>query len=396
MRGDVTGAVVVDGVRVLATVDDELVAVERSTSWLRGATSGIRGVAQVDGGTLVLVDDGLVSLADVVSTSPLDAELDAVALDGTEGAAVVMEAEGVFAWQNGRLRELETSGARRGVGANGGMVWVASGGRVYGIEVGTWAVVDRIRMRPDRVRVDAEGTLWTTDGDTLERGRDAWVFPEDIDAVQVCNGAWVHSDGRLWRVGETVRATDGMDELWACDALGRALVTGEDGLARVSDGRPIGFVGVPAELDGDTPFSLEVTGDGLADVAVDIDGKPIKLEDMAATIDALEWFDGADHLLSAAVLYDDGSEARAETTFRVADLGQVGFATGVEPIYDAACSDCHADGTETELAGYDNWVESFDVIVSKVEGDAMPLGRDPLTGAEKATIKAWGEGGFSP
>ena len=396
LQGDATWAVVVEGVSVMASVDDELWRIDRSASWVRGATSDIRGAAELGDDLLLLTEDGLVSVSDQVSTSPLDGQLAAVSLDGTSDAAVLQDEDGFFGWQNGQLRALDTRGTRRGLGAGGGMIWLAAGGRVHGIEVATWDEVDRVKARPDLLRVDDTGAAWLAAGDTLERGADAWVFPGDIERLATCAGAWVEADGRLWRVtADEVLVAEGAG-LVDCDALGRAVVATDSGVARVSDGRPIGIIGVDAVIEGDTAYELVVSGDDVDSALVAIDGLEQDLVDRVGVIDALKWFDGADHLLEAEVVYADGAVETASLSFRVEGIEDVGFEAGVEPIYDAACSTCHADGTETELAGYDAWVQEFDLIVTMIESDAMPLGRDPLTGSEKATIKAWGEGGFAP
>lgn len=396
VEGDADGAVVVGGVDLLATVDRELWSVTRSVRWLRGATSGLRGVAEVDGGTLVLADDGLLSVSEEIARSPLDDALAVQGVAGTSGAAVLASEDALHGWQNDALRELELGGAPGGVAAGGGMLWVQSGRKLYGIEAASWEEVDRVKLKAEHLAVDSDGTLWASEGDTLHRGPDTWTFPAEITGLCAWTGAWVEADGRLWRVdGERVAVHDGSG-LLTCDALGRAVLGSETELTRLADGRPIGLVGLGSELDGDTAFEVIVTGDGVASAEVDIDGQAVELVDRQGVVEALDWFDGSEHVLTARVVYDDAVEAQTQQTFRVLDLGEVGFEVAVEPIYQEACSTCHANGTETELEGYDNWVDNFDAIVGMVDSDAMPLGRDPLTGAQKATIKAWGQEGFAP
>lgn len=344
----------------------------------------------------------------------------------------------LYAWRGGELSEITAGEPRTGPLAAGGVygglpvIWAAGDASLVALSRGGWEVVAEIAAEDlggagdgagdsagiGAVGTDRDGALWAIragGGDLLriapEGDLSRYALPAParwVGAHPEAAGAWALTDAGLYRVegGEAaayaLADTGGLiPEPGAVDRLGRLVFASEGGLWRVGRSRVLlltgltGTAAAPEEIAGAREVRAVATlPEEIATLEAWIDGEPLALDGDTATVLASGWADGRPHTLRAAATWQGGESAEAEAVFTSLDVGVVTWAGQIGPLYEAECALCHGGGTETILDTPEAWEARIDDILANVRSGAMPLGRDPLSAVEVATIEAWQAGGF--
>ncbi len=329
----------------------------------------------------------------------------------------------LYCWRNGALQragvgEVSLDGPLAAGGQRGGLpvIWAAGDEQVVAISRGGRALVEAVETRAavGSMGADSAGTLWAAeDGALLEIPPEGeprrYALPEAVTwagAGTGAAGAWALTAGGLYRVEGDQYALAGLDGLipepGVVDGQGRLVFASEGGLWRVGRDRELllvgmaGTVAAPEQIEGIREVRLVPTfPDRIATLEARIGDLPLEISgDSSVVIDASQWFDGADHTLTATATWSDGGAATGSAVFRSEDVGVVSWAGQIGPIYTEQCALCHGGDTETLLDSPEAWQARIDDILANVRSGAMPLGRDPLSAAQIAMIDAWKEGGF--
>lgn len=351
--------------------------------------------ARVADALLLATDEGLYSGEGYVDPAgfPLEGVTALAALDGT---AWLADDRSAHRWREGQLSEL--SRLRAPIAVADGVLFARSGRTLVRMD-GDDATVVR-RSAPKALSADGD-VLWVVEGGDVWRigpdGEEGFRFDEAIVDVHAGGGlvwvigkqgnAWLLDGGEAWSLDAT--------EDWSvarADELGRLLVPGFN-VERWSVGRPIVLLGLEDLPSGTATVEIlpEVAGE-VVEVLAFLDGEDLEVSDWKVSLSS----SAGEHLLSVEVDYDDGSRSSREVAFEVVALGEATWSEDIEPLYVDHCAVCHSGDTETALDTPELWEDNIEDVVANLQSGAMPLGRDPLTGAQIATVEAWRDGGFQP
>jgi len=391
-----------------------------------------------DSSVLLLGSEGLFLLSDGVMTpSPLQtaiASLEIEALFATPGESGddlwLMAASATYVWSEGLLYTVEPSGltlpatrASWGSPIDGKQaLWIESEGALYSIRFDDGLVAAQLHRASTRISamaIDGYETLWmAADGDLFRRWPDdRWEWfstpfaPSAMASVAGSGDLWVETEGELWHhssdVFRPVEGTTGA-ELLGVDGAGRAIARHDGGLIRVSEGRPLLFIGLDEGqvLELETEVQLVPTlPEAVTSLTASLDGTPLEVsEQEALLLDPLLLDNGA-HELEVVVTYDDEEETVRSLFFSVGEFVPPTWETDIRPIFSQSCAQCHLGGGQATVAsGGDplqtasQWQTAINDensdLLGRVESGNMPLNNPSLSPTEVQTIKDWIAGGF--
>lgn len=367
----------------------------------------------VQNGLLVAYGDRLLHASGAVGESPASAFIDGPVLEvrSADGVTALRTAERVYVSRRGTLRVVDPGGVPLGIEVGyDGIVWVATAADVVGLEPVDLSVFHHLgdgATSVRRVRGDGAASpgVWAV-GDHLHHfdGQDWRKHDAPAGALRLVGDGvpWLVGADDAWQLGtETLsHPADalGVDLTHAdADAVGRLVVATDAGLQRLSVGRPVVVHGLG---EGDTvraPRSLIViptAKDRVERWSAAAGGVDLpRLETGAVLLDPTALDEGPASL-EVTVTWDDGVTVTHQVGFTNSPLLAATWAEDVGPIHAAHCAQCHEGTTSTVLDGYDAWVERFDDIISAVGEQRMPLGADPLSAEQIATLEAWQASGF--
>ena len=341
------------------------------------------------GDTLVVATDGALLAGETrLQASPLP--VGPVHRVEARDEHLFLASDALYRWEEDRLTELTLDG--RSLGPD------------FALEQGIWTIQDGVAVRVGQTlpAQDAEqvGPCMVVAGDELAYWNGAWerwtleAPLEWLDGPK--DSAWGGSGDRLYHLGPTYGVVDAPEGRVTVDSLGRLLVSGPDGLRRLSVGYPIGLVGLEdgGTLMADTVLTVAPTlPDKLVSLEVDIDGVAQEVEDLRFSVRTADWEEGPLHRLTVTASYADSTATR-EWSFRTEGLGTVTWDDHVQPLYTDRCSVCHDSSTATVLDTAEAWASNYALIWAAVTEERMPIGDDPLTERELALVAAWAEGDF--
>lgn len=446
--GALTGSAALSGYRAVLSQSDavtalDLVAPSQPLSDLDGSVvvdAAPWSAGRIPDGMIILSDDGLwvwngfASPDDeapgevIIDRSPIADAVDVTGLRelaSRDGELWLASDTEVSLWHDGWLHSVDIGGAvaappfaLSAASTGSARVWVSSAEGLVELagSADRWTAVDfRAGVAADSVVVAGDGRVWAAaDGQVHTRDTEGtWTIYQFPDPVRALAGnaatamVWVATESDTFvadGAGFSLISGQGGDALgdpgdWQVDEVGRLLARTDSGLQRVSVGRPVAMVGLPRDgvifLETEV-FLAPTSGDDVVDLTASLGGESLTLE---ATSKAGVWrttmnpidVQSGTHELDVAVSYADGDES----TLTPVIVANPTWEADIFPIYQDHCSFCHDGATDT--AGlYDqvSWQSSFNDILSRVDRDNMPLGRDPLSAFQKAMIRAWGAKGF--
>jgi len=265
--------------------------------------------------------------------------------------------------------------------------------------------------------VDSYGTLWAaSDGGLWGRWpdstQDVLELPFrtlDVAASAESGETWIATDDGLWLHDAGIfRPVDGAPagELVGVDPVGRALIAGEDGLSRLSAGRPLLFLGVAdgTELaDLSTLHLLPTITESFVGLTALLDGEAVALDQdsgWSLQLDPDLLSDGA-HELQASADYGDDEPVTASLFFSVGEFIPPTWSAHIEPLFQVECALCHQATAGATSAGGGHpidtlaaWQTEIDGILEAVIEERMPLNRPPLDDDKIGLIEDWRAGGF--
>jgi hypothetical protein len=391
-----------------------------------------------DSSVLLLGSEGLFLLSEgLLTPSPLQtaiASLGVEAIVATPGEAGddlwLMADHATYVWSEGLLYTVEPSGltlptrrAAWGSPVDGKQaLWIESEGALYSIRFDDGLVAAQLHRAStviSAMAVDGYETLWmAADGDLFRRWPDdRWEWfstpfaPSAMASVSGSGELWIETAEGLWHhssdVFRPVAGTTGA-ELLGVDGAGRAIARYDGGLIRVSEGRPLLFIGLTEgqELELETEVQLVPTlPESVISMVATLDGAPVELSaEWAVLLDPLLLENGA-HELEVVVTYDDEEETTRSLFFSVGEFVPPTWQDDIRPIFSQSCAQCHLGGGQATVASGGDPLETASQwqtaindensdLLGRVESGNMPLNNPSLSPAEVQTIKEWIAGGF--
>ncbi len=373
------------------------------------------------GGALLATDEGLLLYEDYLSDSPLSEALGGLALDLAvrDDALWIRAEDGLYRWRDGALDRVAWEGrALSGPMALGAsvegrpVIWASADEGAVALDVDSLEPLAwRDHGEVSGVAVDEGGLAWlVVDGALLalgEEGWTEWTLPEPLTGAWAnpeVPGVWLGVEGGLVFLEDgAFSRVDGLPEgleaaCLSVDGLGRALLGGEAGLARLSARRVVAVVGLidGETLDGELELTLLPTDpDAVTALSLTVDGEALTLEDGVALLDPLAHAGSEAPELAVSASWSDGETWSGALSFTVGAPSGVTWTEHIEPLYQESCARCHGGSTETVLDGRETWVERYEDILDEVESERMPLGGPPLISAQIALLRTWAEEGFA-
>ena len=401
-----------------------------------GAEAGsIGGLCQLPGGELLVSgSQGLfVSSDDGLVASPLNEALPSLGAsslfavtEGTELDLWIISSDQLLLWRAGEVFDLQPEGlpasARSVVFGelNGSQaLWVGAGEQLYALveDDGFTAYPRAGDFAVSSLAADSYGTLWAaTDGslwgrwpDGTEEALDLPFATLGVSANEHAGELWITTDDGLWlHEAGVFRPIEGAPEgvVVGTDAVGRALVSGEAGLSRLSAGRPLLFLGVAdgSELEDLATLHLlpTVTPDFVGLTAL-LDGEPVTVDTAdgwSLVLDPDLLSDGA-HEVQATADYGKDELVVASLYFSVGEFIPPTWSADIEPLFQAECALCHsATGGATTAGGghpIDSlaaWQTEIEEILHAVSEGLMPLNAPPFDEQQIGLVEDWRAGGF--
>jgi hypothetical protein len=388
-----------------------------------GSGTGLRdAVVWDEGRILLLAREALMVWDGVLRPSPLEESLPGASLRAIEtlGNELWMVGEnGLDIWSEGMLTPLSLDGEEprapllRGVASDWQVMWTSLDNGVVALARSTdgYAGIERATLggAPDAMAADALGNLWVAAGGQLHRRDPEGTWEAFSMGKPVTRVAGSPATERIWVAttnaiysgsGDALAEVEGVpngSQDWWVDDIGRLVMRDQEGTRRISVGRPIAVLGMPAGglLFGAVELTIVPSlFDQVAGVSVTLGGEEVETEALetawAVTLESAE-LEAGSYPLVMEIDYGEDTET-ASWSMTVVDPT---WEDDIEPIYQVSCADCH--GGETGTALLDNpesWEELFDDIAARVDRDNMPLGLEPLTPVQKGLIHAWGAKGF--
>jgi hypothetical protein len=396
----------------------------------------IAGLAELPGGELLISGSEGLFLATEGGfiSSPLNEalpDLSPSALyargDGDDLDLWIVSPEQLLLWRSGSVYDLQPAGLAGGAlevtwGSLAGdqALWVGAGDSLYALveEEGSFMAYPRTGdFAVSGLAVDAYGTLWAaSDGDLWGRWPDSTedvlelpFTTLDVAASADSGETWIATDDGLWLHDAGIfRPVDGAPPgaLLGVDPVGRALIAGEDGLSRLSAGRPLLFLGVTdgTELaDLSTLHLLPTITESFVGLTALLDGEPVTLDEdsgWSLQLDPDLLSDGA-HELQASADYGDDEPVTASLFFSVGEFIPPTWSAHIEPLFQLECALCHQATAGATSAGGGHpidtlaaWQTEIDGILEAVIDEQMPLNRPPLDDDQVGLIEDWRAGGF--
>jgi len=299
-------------------------------------------------------------------------------------------------------------------------LWVASGDAIYALVEDSGGFTAHPRagdFEATGLALDSYDTLWASSGgglwgrwpDGTEEVLDLPFASLDVHSNARSGELWISTDQGLWlHETGTFQPIDNAPtgSLLAVDSVGRALLSSEDGLFRLSAGRPLLFLGI---VDG-TELSESASLHLLPTVTEDFSGVTATLDGVALPLDSVDGFsvvldpdllsDGA-HELAAVATYGEGDEVTASLYFSVGEFVPPTWSADIEPLFVADCALCHSATSGATSAGGGHpmdslaaWQTEIDDILDAVLNERMPLNDDPWSEEKISLLEDWRAGGF--
>ena len=391
------------------------------------------------GGLLLAGEEGLFAYRDgQLLPSPLDDLLGddlpntLLAVDDNSGLDLWLgSSQGLRLWRNGQLfsvdlGDLPASNPMLAYGAPFGenavdSLWVASGLQLYALVEGPNAFMawpEREDLNPSSIAVDSLGALWVvSDGELHRRDPDGqWQYIQVSHPVRrmipAGDSMWLETDSGLWiRPGERFRPVNAGPDLriLAVDSLNRLLADRSGELVRISQGRPLAFLGLVEEdwvSDLRTVTLLPTLARRVADIqffmradAPEAVEEELVLdpENWSLLLDPLEIAEGP-YIARVLVHYVDMEEPEESVLpFSIGSPEPSTWTEDIQPLFLERCTPCHEETGEspTKLYLRSQWQQEIDDVIPAVSEGRMPLlPNPPLTQEEIQLIRAWRAGGF--
>ena len=400
---------------------------------LGGDAGTIGGLAHLSGGELLVSgSQGLFVVGeDGMEVSPLNEllpELGPAGLHSMPGDDLwIVGEDGLLLWREGSVYDVQPSGLPIagsevvwGELDGAQALWVGAGDAIYALVEDSSGFSAHPRAGDFAVTglaVDSYGTLWAaSDGglwgrwpDGVEEVLDLPFATLDAAASGRSGELWLMTDQGLWlHETGTFRPIDNAPsgDLVAVDSVGRALIAGDEGLVRLSSGRPLLFLGVAdgSELeDVETVHLLPTVTDSFTGLSATLDGTPVLLDEsdgFSLLLDSELLSDGA-HELHATAIYGEDDEVTASLYFSVGEFIPPTWSADIEPLFVRECALCHSATAGATSAGGGHpmdslaaWQTEIEEVLDAVINDRMPLNSDPLDEATISLIEDWRAGGF--
>jgi len=400
---------------------------------LGGDAGSIGGLAHLSGGELLVSGSQGLFVVDEqgMQPSPLNEvlpDLGPAGLYSMPGDDLWLIGEdGLLLWREGSVYDVQPSGlpiAGSEVvwGELDGTqaLWVGAGDAIYALvednagfsahpRAGDFAVTGLAGDSYGTLWAASDGGLWGRWPDGVEEVLDLPFATLDAAASGRSGELWLMTDQGLWlHETGTFRAIDNapLGELVAVDSVGRALIAGADGLARLAAGRPLLFLGVAdgSELeDAVTVHVLPTVTETFAGLSATLDGTPVLLDDsdgFSLLLDPEQLTDGA-HEVQVTASYGADDEETASLYFSVGEFIPPTWSADIEPLFVRECALCHSATAGATSAGGGHpidslaaWQTEIEEILDAVINERMPLNSDPFDEDTISLIEDWRAGGF--
>ncbi len=400
---------------------------------LGGDAGTIGGLTHLSGGELLVSgSQGLFVVGEEgMEPSPLNEllpDLGPAGLHSMSGDDLwIVGQDGLLLWREGSVYDVQPSslpiaGSEVVWGELDGAqaLWVGAGDAIYALVEDSSGFSARPRAGAFAVTglaVDSYGTLWAaSDGGLWGRWPDGVEEVLDLPFVTLDAAAsgrsgelWLMTDQGLWlHETGTFRPVDNAPpgSLVAVDSVGRALLVSDEGLVRLSAGRPLLFLGLAdgSELQGATPVHLLPTlTEAFEGVSATLDGVAVTLDesdDFALLLDPDLLSDGA-HEVQATATYGEDDLVTASLYFSVGEFIPPTWSADIEPLFVRECALCHSATAGATSAGGGHpmdslaaWQTEIEEVLDSVINERMPLNSDPFDEATISLIEDWRAGGF--
>ena len=414
-RGEVAGHWPIEShpVTAMAAIDDD-----------RALLLGADALWALDGGVVQPSP-----VADIVDPASIERLLSAGSPERPE--VWLSTADHIVRWRGGELVEVnpgelpvESALTLFGAPLEGrSAMWVYSTSVLYALveRQRSWTAtpqrddIDVVAMAADR-----HDGLWLLDagGDLHVRdvnGEWGWLrFPDPVVALAghrlardvwfaSASAVWHYDDGVFTEVVEVLDPFETETALFESDGGGRLYLGSNEGVLRVSSGRPLLLGGLAdgVQLVDESvlieifPSRPELVRDVTASLGdnddVDVLQEPLRIELDAAQLEA------GVYELSVTVSYrDDFDDVTASVLFTVGEVVVPTWTNDIDPINQEKCVSCHGPrGTAHLRHTARGWQAEIEDILDSTRTGRMPLSPDPvLPDHEIALIEGWVAGGF--